>query len=419
MHLRSAAGSATAATAHSGAGGGMRFFWAALVAALASSQLEAAVVSSRVEVHGSRGLLARRHVPLAEEEPASDSLAAAAHGQAEASGATAAHAKENHRHQRHGSSTMLNASWEEAAPGLLLALFAGVATSFGAIALPLLPPGGPPPCTMAFAMTLAAGVMITVAGEMIWPALQTGSWWHAFLFTASALICLGCCWLGDLVDAHHHGHLHGAAQAGSACAADVGDKIQKGNTQEARSRRLALLLFFSLTAHNLPEGFAVAVSTISGRWFGISVCIAVALHNIPEGLTLAVATYDWTKSRWKAFLVPTVAGLAEPLGAVLAMSLFGEYITHSLIDDLMVSVAGIMFCIALAELLPEAAATKCWRCSICGFLCGMLVMYLTHQVIDHASGGHGGHGHSHSHTLSALLERAERQAALGLPMESL
>lgn len=39
---------------------------------------------------------------------------------------------------------------------------------------------------------------------------------------------------------------------------------------QRRSTRLAILLFASLTAHNIPEGFAVAVSAISGvaclRW---------------------------------------------------------------------------------------------------------------------------------------------------------
>jgi len=292
---------------------------------------------------------------------------------------------------------LLGTTWEEAAPGLLLALFAGAATSFGAVALPFLPPGGPPPSAMAFAMSLAAGVMFAVSAEMLWPALEYGGWWQVFLFSASAVLCLGCCRLGDLIDGHHHHPHHGG---GDSCEAKpIDTKCSEGLEKlgsEARSRRLALLLFFSLTAHNIPEGFAVAVSTMSGEWFGLTVCIAVALHNIPEGLTLAVATYDWTKSRWKAVLVPTLAGLAEPLGAVLALSLFRDQITTKLVDDLLVAVAGVMFCIAIAELLPEAAATRCYRCSIAGLICGAAVMYITHQVIDHASGGEG-HGHAHSH----------------------
>jgi len=355
----------------------------------------------------SQTLLAK-HIPHAAEASAHH------HEHAEATDHHHEHAEATDHHHEHvdgdrslradaggggtsGGKKLTETTWEAATPGLLLALFAGVATSFGAIALPFLPPGGPPPSAMAFAMCLAAGVMFTISAEMIWPALEYGGWWPIFLFSASAVLCLACCRLGDLIDGHHHHHHHGG---GDNCEAKPsgakGSEGQDRTSSEARSRRLALLLFFSLSAHNIPEGFAIAVSTISGSWFGLTVCIAVALHNIPEGLTLAVATYDWTKSRWKAVLVPTLAGLTQPLGAVLALSLFRDRITAQLIDDLLVSVAGVMFCIAIAELIPEAAATRCFQSSIAGLISGAAAMYIAHQVIDHAS-GEAGHGHAHSH----------------------
>jgi len=235
---------------------------------------------------------------------------------------------------------------------------------------------------------------LAVSAEMLWPHLRWAGWSYSedpwrpmLLFCVSAGVCLVFCRLGD------------AAERGASCGASmptagvaeqcidstspgVAEAILAEKQHQRRSTRLAILLFASLTAHNIPEGFAVAVSAISGRKLGITICIAVALHNIPEGITLAVATYDATHSRVKAFLAPAAAGLAEPLGAVAALFIFREQVTQQLIDDLLVAVAGVMCCIALAELIPEAVSTKRWGWASAGLLLGLLVMYVTHLVLD-------------------------------------
>merc|ERR1719453_2912088 len=101
--------------------------------------------------------------------------------------------------------------------------------------------------------------------------------------------------------------------AGSAAAAS-------DEEQAAFQRwRLQLLLFIALTAHNFPEGFAVAVSTMSSHQLGIIVCIAIALHNIPEGIALAVAAAAAGKTKWEAVRLTLYSGLAEPLGALCAL----------------------------------------------------------------------------------------------------
>merc|ERR1719453_2820987 len=66
-----------------------------------------------------------------------------------------------------------------------MATLAGLSTTIGAGVVYLMPHSGPPPAAIAFALSLAAGVMITVSLEMVLPE------WHS----------------GE--DDHDHGHDHG------------------------------------------------------------------------------------------------------------------------------------------------------------------------------------------------------------------
>lgn len=271
--------------------------------------------------------------------------------------------------------------------------------------MPCLPPGGPPPRVMAFALSLAAGVMIAISGEMLWlPYTEGGTWWRsATLFGVSFGFFAAICALGDWVEKQSHmgkpsegvasplcgpvaaeGGAVPAAAAGSSATTEAGAQLEGAQLEAARSARLAVLLFVSLTLHNIPEGFAVAVSAASSRSFGLTVGIAVALHNIPEGLSLAVATYDATKSRLKATLVPALAGCAEPLGALLCIFVMRAFITEQVVNDLLVVVAGVMCYLAFGELLPAAVQTRCWWSALAGCGIGMAVMVATHEMLHHA-----------------------------------
>merc|ERR1719316_644065 len=100
-------------------------------------------------------------------------------------------------------------------------------------------------------------------------------------------------------------------------------------------------MMLSLTAHNLPEGFAVAISALGSDRLGFVVMIAIALHNIPEGIALAVPVLSATGSKRKALWMSFLSGMAEPLGAALALFVAAS-LGESVSSD------------ALEELLPEA-----------------------------------------------------------------
>merc|ERR1712217_948421 len=110
----------------------------------------------------------------------------------------------------------------------------------------------------------------------------------------------------------------------------------KDNTgARQRSWRLAAVMMLALTAHNFPEGFAVAISALESPKRGFIVMFAIAMHNIPEGIAIAVPVLDATGSRWKALFMSFLSGMAEPLGALFALwilSISGGVVSDASLD---------------------------------------------------------------------------------------
>lgn len=86
---------------------------------------------------------------------------------------------------------------------------------------------------------------------------------------------------------------------------------------------------FTMTLHNLPEGLAVAFSSLSSKDFGEVMALAIAMHNIPEGIIVAAPIYAATGNRWQALGVATASGLSEPLGAIAAILFVKTLLTET------------------------------------------------------------------------------------------
>jgi len=197
-----------------------------------------------------------------------------------------------------------------AATFLLMALLAGISTVLGSSVLFCMPEGGPPPSAMGFSLSMAAGVMLTVSAEMLDPhhADDRSWWWYVAIFCISAVLCFVMCKLGE--------YLLGQSDAAEAKKAEGCSEEELASFQ---AWRLSLLLFVALTAHNFPEGFAVAISSLESNSLGFIIMLAIAMHNIPEGIAISVPVLAATSSRKQALWMSFLSGMAEPVGAVVAM----------------------------------------------------------------------------------------------------
>ncbi|GMY16319.1 zinc transporter ZTP29 [Fagus crenata] len=109
-----------------------------------------------------------------------------------------------------------------------------------------------------------------------------------------------------------------------------------------------------ISLHNFPEGMAVFLGSMKGLRVGLNLALAIALHNIPEGVAVALPVYFATESKWQAFKLATLSGLAEPLGVIIVAYLFPSSLSPEILEGLLASVGGVMAFLTLHEMLPLA-----------------------------------------------------------------
>lgn len=231
---------------------------------------------------------------------------------------------------------------------LLMAALAGLSTTVGA-ALGVL--GRPPRRrTLALSMGFSGGVMVMLAfGAMLGEAQEIiGRGWGLLVFIAGA----AGMWLLETVIPHEY----------------LLDKY--GNSSGKQVFRAGLLAAIGIAIHNFPEGIAVFFSGVHDVGLGWTLAGGIALHNIPEGLAVSVPVYGATGSRAKAFWWATFSGLAEPVGALLAAVALRALLHPATVACALAGAAGIMFFIAVYELLPAAQSEGEGHAAVAGVLAG-------------------------------------------------
>ena len=219
----------------------------------------------------------------------------------------------------------------------------------------------------------ASGVMVAASvWSLLIPAMEmeTGSGkWAVLPAAIGFLMGMGFLLLIDELTPHLH----------------IGTNQPEGmRSHLSRTAMLAL----AVTIHNLPEGMAVGV-VFAGADSGtsnislasaVAVSLGIAIQNVPEGAIISMPMRAAGNGRWRSFLIGSLSGAVEPLGAV-AVLMLASMLTPAR-PYLLTFAAGAMFYVVIEELIPEASSGEHSNLSTIGFAIGFVLM----MVLDVAMG---------------------------------
>ena len=130
------------------------------------------------------------------------------------------------------------------------------------------------------------------------------------------------------------------------------DKLIGKRIENNSLYKLGIVSIIALILHNIPEGVTTFLTTSNNFRIGLTLSLAIALHNIPEGISIAVPIFYSTKSKMKAIFYTALAGLSEPLGAIITGLFLVNYINDMVLGLLFAVIAGVMIQISSSKLLP-------------------------------------------------------------------
>ncbi len=145
----------------------------------------------------------------------------------------------------------------------------------------------------------------------------------------------------------------------------IGDKIfDRLNKMATTSIKRSLMLIFSITLHNIPEGLAIGVAFGSVA-YGLShatlnsacmLALGIGIQNFPEGTAVSVPLRRENFSRKKAFFIGQLSGIVEPISGLIGALLVLK--VRLLLPYLLSFAAGAMIYVVIEELIPESQSNE-------------------------------------------------------------
>lgn len=218
----------------------------------------------------------------------------------------------------------------------------------------------------------ASGVMVAAS---VWSLLLPGmamctaeGKWMVMPAAVGFLLGIGFLLLIDYITPHLH----------------LGDDEPEGpRSHLSRTAMLSL----AVTIHNLPEGMGVGV-VLAGAMQGgagistaaaLAMSLGIAIQNIPEGAIISMPMRAAGNSRWRSFLIGSLSGVVEPIGALLVVLLASQL--SPVLPYLLSFAAGAMLYVVVEELIPEMSEGHHSNLGVIGFSVGFVLMMVLDVVL--------------------------------------
>jgi ZIP family zinc transporter len=215
---------------------------------------------------------------------------------------------------------------------ILLSVIAGLATGIGGLIVVSMKSVSKR--ALSFSLGLSSGIMVIIGvRDLFGKSIELSNYYLAVAsFMAGAIFILAI----DYIVPHEFVHR------------------EQGIRDKKKSGLMAagIIIALGITIHNIPEGMIVGAGYATMPAFGIVLAFAIALHNIPEGVAVAVPLCASGYSKRRTFFITLVSGLAEPLGAVAALTFLS--LIPGVLPLLLGFAGGVMTYITMDELIPTA-----------------------------------------------------------------
>jgi ZIP family zinc transporter len=171
----------------------------------------------------------------------------------------------------------------------------------------------------------------------------------------------------------------------------IGDKIlslieNKGKKSISKLKR-SIMLFSSITLHNIPEGLVLGVAYGSIIYdfnntslaSAIALTIGIGIQNFPEGSAISLPLKRDGIRSFKAFIIGSISAIVEPIFAivgallVLKIKLFLPFILSF--------TAGAMVFVITMELIPESQTNKRKGLMALALMIGFSIMMILELVL--------------------------------------
>ena len=111
----------------------------------------------------------------------------------------------------------------------------------------------------------------------------------------------------------------------------------------------------------------------------VAVSLGIAIQNVPEGTIISMPMLAEGNSRWRSFLIGSLSGAVEPVGAASVMLLAS--LLMPAMPYMLAFAAGAMFYVVIEELIPEVSSGKHSNLSTIGFAIGFVLMMVLDVVM--------------------------------------
>ena len=137
------------------------------------------------------------------------------------------------------------------------------------------------------------------------------------------------------------------------------DKKMSTKKKNSKSKKSIIMLIFSITLHNIPEGMAIGVafgslyyeSSIALLLSAFLLAFGIGIQNFPEGSAVSLPLKANGLSSIKSFLIGSATALVEPISGIIGVILVLKI--QLVMPILLTFAASAMIYVVISELIPS------------------------------------------------------------------